>query len=50
MKTRTIKIYYCSNKKCKFNIGTECVTTPEIDNHKNCLSCTNKTSFKIKQP
>lgn len=47
MKTKIIRIDYCKNKKCTFNINGECITNPEIDNHNNCLSCNNKINFKI---
>ena len=48
MKTKIINWDYCNNKKCGFNIGEQCITRPEIDNHKNCLSCSNKKNFKLK--
>lgn len=47
MRTRIMRVYYCKNKKCTFNIGGNCITSPEIDAHRNCLSCTNKTDFRI---
>jgi hypothetical protein len=47
MKTKIIKVEYCKNTKCTFNIGETCITRPEIDNHNNCLSCSNKNNYKV---
>lgn len=47
MKTKIIKVKQCLNKKCCFNLGYSCITYAEIDNHNNCLSCSNKVNFKV---
>jgi len=48
MKTKIINMQYCENNKCRFCIGGNCITNPEVDNHKKCLSCTDDKHFKVK--
>lgn len=49
MKTKIVNVDSCENIKCSRNWAYRCQCSPEIDNHMNCLSCSNRTNFKLKK-